>query len=293
VTRGFDLVIVGAQKSGTTSLHRYLCQHPRVVGHDSTEFAFFASNDEFERGWEHALVHYLGRVDPAPGDHRLVAKSASIYSSDVFVDRLAEFSPGARVVLLLRDPVQRAFSAHQMEAAKSGPREPFEHLREVGSDPQHPWTKRFLGLGLYADALERIERRVPADKFDVFFFEEFVTDPAPVCHHLFTSLGLEPHRARFEVHNGASTPRSAAVARVLTTLRDPNSRVKQAAKRALAPAHFNRLAQTAVHLNQGRPSHAEMSAEMEAWLAAYYEEPNRRLSARLGRPLPNWTTARS
>lgn len=106
-------LILGAQKSGTTALSRYLCQHPSIKGSSKKEINFFSQEITFARGlaWYHS--HF-----PLP--HRLVPHGVTFESSPAYLyypssaERIFSYAPGVKLIALLRDPVARAFSAWNM-----------------------------------------------------------------------------------------------------------------------------------------------------------------------------------
>ncbi len=108
-----QFLIVGAQKSGTTALSRYLCQHPSIKGSSKKEINFFAQEIAYRRGlaWYHShfpLPHRLGR-------HGFTFENSPAYlyypSS---AERISSYAPDVKLIALLRDPVVRAFSAWNM-----------------------------------------------------------------------------------------------------------------------------------------------------------------------------------
>src|SRR5438477_970618 len=70
-----DAMIIGAQKAGTTSLLRYLAEHPALGSHETVECGYFASDTEYEAGWPPACDRYFRGVDA----DMLVGKSAGVY----------------------------------------------------------------------------------------------------------------------------------------------------------------------------------------------------------------------
>src|SRR5947209_19437637 len=88
--RRISAMLVGAQKSGTTSLLRYLVQHPRLRGHSTVECAYFVDDDEFAAGWGR---RGLGRYFPGDGPELLVGKSTRLSQDDRPVERLAAHNP--------------------------------------------------------------------------------------------------------------------------------------------------------------------------------------------------------
>ena len=109
-----QLMIVGAQKSGTSSLLRYLEQHPDMHTHPQPEMTFFLQDREYSRGYEWAFAKYFAgesdRDDIA--NKQLIAKNVMVMHSPEVMQRIYEHNPDIHLVVLLREPVARAYSAY-------------------------------------------------------------------------------------------------------------------------------------------------------------------------------------
>ncbi|GHF74924.1 sulfotransferase domain-containing protein [Seohaeicola zhoushanensis] len=107
--RQLDFIIIGAAKAGTTSLHALLTRHPGIFMPDPKEPEYFARDDLFLRG----PAEYAGLFEPA-SESQLIGEASTIYSlSPLFPDtaaRIHAHSPDARLVYMLRQPVDRAYS---------------------------------------------------------------------------------------------------------------------------------------------------------------------------------------
>jgi hypothetical protein len=108
-----NLFIVGAQKAGTTSLHDYLSTHPRIFSADKKEVGYFSHQRNYEQGstWYHNHIHFkkwiFGKkfyLDATPG---------YFYKPQV-AERVLQYNSEARIVVMVRNPVDRAFSAYNM-----------------------------------------------------------------------------------------------------------------------------------------------------------------------------------
>ena len=102
--RKLDLVIVGAQKAGTTSLHQYLKSHPDISGHSVTEFTYFTDNNVHKDGFESAFKKYFDKQEYK----RIVAKNVTINQQENSLIKLKEHNPKVKIIFMLREPVSRA-----------------------------------------------------------------------------------------------------------------------------------------------------------------------------------------
>ena len=195
-----DVVILGAMKSGTTSLHNYLVQHPGVVEPLRKEVHFFDVN--FERGESWYRAHF-GR-EGQPG---LNLDSSPYYLFHPAVpQRLHALLPEAKLIVLLRDPVRRAYSHYWHERDKGRETLSFEdaiaaEAERLGNSEQrladgtlersreHQHFS-YLARGRYAEQLDRWFAVFPREQFLILRFEDLARDPLGVLNVTLDFLGL-------------------------------------------------------------------------------------------------------
>jgi hypothetical protein len=200
-------LIVGAQRSGTTSLFNYLAQHPDVRQPLGKEIHYFDLH--YARG----IRWYRGRF---PFRHRLRGGALTIDASPYYLlhplapERAARLLPGVKLVAILRNPIDRAFSHYQhevrdgretlsfpeaieREAERLGDEE--ERLRR---DPtyysynHHRYS--YARRGRYLEQITRWMQHYPRSRLLVIQSERLFSEPAAVCAELYEFLGLRPHR---------------------------------------------------------------------------------------------------
>lgn len=112
-----DFIIAGAQKCGTTALHHFLSKHPKVIGSDPKELDFFNYDVNFNKGFEYYHSHF-----PKPKLHQLRGfkffEATPSYVNDrnvhETIDRMSKYNPKIKIIISVRDPIKRAYSAWQM-----------------------------------------------------------------------------------------------------------------------------------------------------------------------------------
>lgn len=178
-----NVVVVGATKAGTTSMHNYLGLHPEITVSVDKEARFFQDPD---------LLDWVGiyQRNFAPGT-RYRAESTPFYSkSPVFpgvVDRMADLVPDARIIYLVRDPVDRIVAEYveQMQwGAASRP------LDVELSDPDDP-TNWLVASSRYATQLGLYQDRFGKDGVLVIDLADLGADTAGVMGDVFEFLGLD------------------------------------------------------------------------------------------------------
>ncbi|MDP9365631.1 MAG: sulfotransferase domain-containing protein [Chloroflexota bacterium] len=199
-----DFVIIGAQKGGTTSLYRYLTEHPDVGGATKKEVHFF--DRSYDKGLDWYLAHF-----PERGEFAVVGESGPSYLFHPEVpERVRRTLPHAKLLVLLRNPVDRAYSQYQMRLRRVGEDsfeaaldEEFARLPVNGNLPgPEKGHHAYLPRGVYADQLRRWFAVFPREQFLVLQSEAFFAQPEEGLRRTLAFLGLPPWRpAEFEVHN--------------------------------------------------------------------------------------------
>jgi Sulfotransferase family len=283
-------MIVGAPKSGSTALFQYLAGHPDVRSHVHREMPFFGRDEEFERGWAHAVEKYFA----APAAHApLVAKHTMAMYDPVAVRRIVDTTP-AVVVAVLRDPVPRAHS-HFHYARLRGWEDAatFEEglAREAGrpvSSPPQARDMHYVGDGVYAPHVRALLETVPRDRLRIYLSDDLRRDARAVCAELFDLAGLAPHEPDVASrHNEGRAPRSARFARAFLALQRPGSPVRRLTARVPSRTLY-RVRFLVNRLNEGRATIPPMDPATAVRLRERFAEPNATLADLLGRPLTPW-----
>lgn len=208
--RGLPAVLlIGAQKSGTTSLFNYLVQHPDVLAPLGKEIHYFDLH--YARG----LRWYRGRF---PYRARLRGGALTLDASPYYLvhplapERAARLLPGVKLVALLRNPIDRALSHYQHEVR--GGRESLSFADAIEQEPQrlageeervrrdpayysynhHRYS--YLRRGLYLEQLQRWVEQFPRPQLLVLQSERLFAEPEAVTRVVQEFLGLRPHRLK-------------------------------------------------------------------------------------------------
>jgi Sulfotransferase domain len=199
-----DFLILGAQKAGTTALYAYLRRHPGITGPRWKEVSYFDRHYRRGRAW------YRGNFPVRLSSERIVGEASPSYLFHPLApERVAALLPGARLIAILRDPVERAYSHYQHEVAFGRERLSFEdaleqedarlsgELERMQAEPayfsQAWWSHTYLARGLYAEQLERWWAAFPAEQLLVLANEELAAEPAATYARVLAFLGAEPY----------------------------------------------------------------------------------------------------
>jgi lipopolysaccharide transport system ATP-binding protein len=154
-----DFVVLGTQKGGTSFFYRLLTEHPLVRGAAAKELHFFDNKFAEGVGWYRRCFSEGERVD---GQRTITGEASPSYLFDPQVpERIARIVPEARLIALLRNPVDRAYSHYQMEVRRGKEARSFEEATEEemtsaeGEGNTVDVRYAYLRRGLYAEQLER------------------------------------------------------------------------------------------------------------------------------------------
>ncbi|GAA4561354.1 sulfotransferase [Planotetraspora kaengkrachanensis] len=219
-----SFLIVGAQRCGTTSLYRALSRHPLIVKPVLRKGVhYFDVSYDRDLSWyqAHFPLKATGQRLERRHGHRTQAFESSPYYlfHPLAAARISWNLPGVKLIVLVRDPVERAASAHAHELARGFEVEPsFERaldmedarlageiarLRESPHYLSHAHRHHaYVARGRYAEQLNRLELLVGRDRLLVLDSGRFFREPEPVYDRVLEFLGL-PRLGDpvFEVHN--------------------------------------------------------------------------------------------
>jgi hypothetical protein len=230
--RGPDFVIIGAKRGGSTSLYNYVLEHPAVqrlfpgrqhlkgVHYYDTRYAqglaWYRSHFPLQAGGRH-----LAR----PGVRRPLCGEASPYYlfHPLAAERLARDFPDVRIVVMLRDPVERAYSHFKERTHHAGETLSFEdaldaeagrlagEAERIAADPGYLSAEHenhsYVAQGRYLDMLPRWFGLFPRDQFHIAVSEDLYANPDRHVNEVWNFLGLPPGTLKSRVrHNYLPAP---------------------------------------------------------------------------------------
>ena len=288
-----DFYIVGAPKAGTTSLYRYLEQHPQIFLPRLREPRFFV-DAEFYHGLSPPHSRTVDNVEDyvalfAGAPEHVKAGDASpqyLYSRNA-ASRIRGFTPEARIVAILRSPVERAYSHYCFYLQLGMERHSFEEA--IASETQRPGTFHYVQQGFYMPQLLPYLDRFGDDAVAVLFADDLRRDPAGVCRRLFAFLHVdtEAHIDTSTMYNLGAAPRSAALYRFCRSITS-GAHVPKRVAQHVVPSPIRRAARRAAKrllLTRRMPP---MRSETRRGLADRYRADIAELEKLTGRDLGHW-----
>lgn len=290
-----NFFIIGAPKCGTTSMAAWLYEHPNIYMSPVKEPNFFNTDDNW------TVVSSLRQYEALFRDaqeHHLAVGEASVWYlfSQTAVPNILQYSPTSRFIVMIRNPIDMAYSLHQQELYSGN-----EHIRDFAK----AWELQSMRLKgrevskfcvelkrlLYGPAcklgeqLERLYRLVPKERVLVIVLDDVKEDPRREYLKVLNFLNVpDDGRQNFPRYNPAKTYRSWWLGRIIGLSGRMVGRIKRTfrVQKGVGVLNFiNRV-------NTIRAPRPPLSKEMRAKLAAYFAEDIRLLSRLLDRDFSAW-----
>jgi hypothetical protein len=303
-----NFFVVGAPKAGTTSLYQYLRQHPAVYMSPIKEPCFFApevvdftpeSRAMYEKNRAAVRAYLDGPLDHdtsgivlewndylklfknVKGETAIGEVSGNYLASSSAAAAIRERIPDARIIIMLRDPVDRLYSQYVAARAHGLTRTDFARwsMEQVSEEATRQPPFGAAWTGRYAEHLQRFQKHFPASQIHVSFYDEYAANPQAVVRNLFWFLGVDPAppidvRTR---HNVTLLPR---LRRLRPFIVSPLKPVLRLLPKPLV-SRLGRMSYT----TPARPSQDERTR-----VIAIYDADIRALEALTGRTLAKWRT---
>jgi Sulfotransferase domain len=269
-----NLVVIGAQKCGTSVLHYYLSLHPEVSMSKPKELNFFIE----ERNWPRGIDWYRAHFDP---EARVRGEASPNYSAfpqhDGVPERMHSVVPAAKLIYMIRDPLER-IAAHWVHN--------YAKRREKGTLAEtlvHPNTS-YVTRSMYAMQLERFLRFYDLDRVLVFQQSELRHKRMETLRRIFDFLGVDPDytHPRFEQERH-QTARKTRATRLAVRL----ERLGRSSRARMLPSNFWLVLDDRLPLRRAikRP---DVRASLPPETLAELRADGERLRELTGRDFSNW-----
>ena len=309
-----NFFVVGAPKTGTTSLYHYLRQHPQIYMSPVKEPCYFASEvrlDNFSREFEAGARSRILRLrqfleGPMTGDdpggivanpedylrlfHRVDGEAAIGEASVCYLRsptaaaNIRSRIPEARIVVILRDPAERAFSQYLQYAANGQVRRSFrEHIERCARNTCREFSTLYplLETGLYYEQVKSYLELFPRANIQIYFYEEAWSDLPAFLQALFRFLRVD---SDFRADVSQRSLRRQAPKALTSYYLFRNSGVAQGLK-ALAPKAIRDRVRPLLFKPHGS---LRMDPADRRYLCDFYQDDVRRLASLLDRDLRGW-----
>ena len=304
-----DFFVVGAAKSGTTSMYHYLKQHPDIFLPPVKEPVYFASdivehahrcrsyvrnfnqekyfsNKEFPD--RHIIFikkfEYYKKLYEQAEPEKVAGDMSALYLfSKVAAENIKNFNADAKIIILLRNPVDRAFSQYMMRI-RDGKIMDRNFLKEVISDfekREEDCKEYYIEQGLYSEQIERYLNFFGEERVRIFLFEDFISNTKKVLSEIFAFLEVPDFPVDFSrVMNKSDLPKFPVL----------NSFLKGIKRRFNnffpdKTPHFLKKIYDNFFMGKEKP---KLSFEDRKYLLDYFREDIKKTEKLIGRDLSNW-----
>jgi Sulfotransferase family len=303
-----NFLIIGAQRAGTTSVYHYLGQHPEIYTSPLKEprfFAFEGEDPDFRgpfhrdpgasaagrpRGTVTELEQYRQLFAGVTEESAVGEASPQYLYSEKAAARIRHHLPEAKLIALLRDPTERAYS-HFLMTRREGHEPLTDFTRALEAEEErirgHWWIGHYRRMGYYHLQLARFYDLFPPDQIRVYLYEDLRADAVGTIRDIFRFLEVDQSFVpdTHLRHNVTGTPKIPALHRLITK---PNP-LKRVVRPVLPEVLRTRTFATLRDSNLSPPPPIPGDARRQ--LIEEYREDIVELQRLIGRDLSDWLCA--
>lgn len=261
-------IIVGAMRCGTTALNSYLRDHPQIAVSSSKEVHFFDTN------WDRGLDWYRDQF-PGSDDAVAVGEATPNYMfRPIALDRMRDSLPDVKLVVMLRNPADRAYSHYWHDRSRGKTDGDFGEVTERELAGEDIGPAAYVDRGRYRWQIEEILTRFPREMLHVQAFEDLKQDPDRVYREICEFIGVDP---AFRPQHLGTAVNAYTEFRSLN-VRDWARRLPKTAQNVVA--RLNRV---------DTSSYPPMGPVVRQRLNAEFHDANAGLEDLIGKELPTWS----
>jgi len=216
-----NFIIVGAPKAGTTSLYHYLSEHPEVFMSEPKEVNYFSKEEIEQQGLYYQdfkatdLKSYEALFSTVSNEIAIGEGSVSYLFYPKTPTKIKEVVPNVKIIILLRDPVARAYSHYLMDFRMGLVNLSFEDVvYKTGSHNKIDlYYQQYVELGLYYDQVRRYIDTFGADSVKIYLQDDLKKDPHHIIVDLYNFIGVKSSFTADtnQQHNTFSMPKNRLI----------------------------------------------------------------------------------
>lgn len=284
-------IVVGSGKCGTTTLDAVLRRHPEVVMSKYKEPCFFTQDGSGQQAMGKpalTLEQYQRLFVQRPGAMMYGEVSPQYFGSPIAAEKIAERLPSVKIVVVLRNPVDRAYSL-------------FGHLRRDGFEDNHDFSQalqasnyrwNYLDEALYGRNLESYMKRFPQQNILVCWYEDMLGSPGKFYSDLFDFLGISSQvdTSNVEARNPSGEVDNKAVKLLVRLVARPW--LREVVRRIFSEGLIEATSRSYHRLLKRYVKKGKIPDEARRYLQAYFADDIKTLEHRTGRTLTSWQSER-
>lgn len=283
-----NFFIIGQTKSGTSSMHNYLEQHPQVFVPGLKELRYFSYDlsdpqraEKVRPGYPVTLTEYEQYFADASGYIAIGEASPQYLESPFAASQIFEYAPDAKIIACFRNPVDRLYSLHQMHSRAGDEHRDFR-TAFVADKHGTPW----VSAGFSYERAKRFFDLFDRSQIMTIKFDDFTSDPVSTMRNMFLFLGVDPD-VQIDtgvVHNKGGIPRSELIFR-LSQFASRKAGLRSTAKRVLpdwVTSSWRRLRNANLEVPPA------VDEDMRQQIAVFYSEDVQNTQDLIGMDLSEW-----
>lgn len=294
-----DFFIVGAPKCGTTSLYEYLRQHPEIFMPADRKEPNYFNTDLHAPVWPcPTFEQYLALFAPATNQKRIGEASVWYLYSSIAAQAIRQFNPSARIIIMLRNPVDMIYSLHSellygldesiadfRQALEAEEERKLKRIKPTGTLPVECLFYREIGR--YSKQVQRYYEIFGRARVHVIIFDDLKEDPVTVYQKVLDFLDVsKDFQPVFNIVNPNKMMRSLALHRLLFFSPQYVRRIVRIFLPEIVRWKTRMLLK---RLNVKREKRAPMDSDLRKMLQSEFADDIKALSALVERDLSHWT----
>ncbi|MFC4233738.1 sulfotransferase family protein [Thalassospira xianhensis] len=291
-----NFFIIGAPKCGTTSMAKWLSEHPEIFIPPEKELHFFCFDfPHHDKYWKKNFDEYEKFFSKADQQHIAVGEASTHYwGSSVAIGEILSYAPNAKFIAMLRAPHEMAVSLH--EQAIWGLQEDQEDFATAwrlqiditqGIKPpksyKNPYLVQYAEWCNLGTKVENLLKLVPKEKCHFIFIDDMKKNPRSVYLSLLDFLNVpDDGRTKFPIYNSAKKHKSLKLARTVRALQQLRNNI------GFNPLRGMGILTSIREFNKVEKPRTPISAEMQEELISFFRPEVRKLEQLLDRDLSHW-----
>lgn len=265
-----DAFIIGSYKAGTTSLKNYLSEHLDIISHPQLEL------DSFFEGMysENEVLHKMKKQFQLEKASQLIlAKNTSFYRNEKVLHNIKEYNKESKIIFIVRNPAERAYSSWKMEKERVDIDESFEDIfNAIEKENDSFMFKSCYVAGLYGKYYKNILKIFKEENVMLIKYEELIKNPLKICKECFKFLGVSddfnPNVG--VIHNKSYKTKSRILTGFIKKMSSKNNVLKKIARVVLPYKTFVKIKSNLRKINQSKSTFPPLTEETKSRLLTKY-----------------------
>lgn len=284
-----NFLCVGAAKSGTTTLAEILRQNPNIYLPEYKEVHFFDNNEHYKNG----LKWYYKEFEKASKKHKLIGEMTPSYLyMDYVPQRIAESLPDIKIIIILRNPVDRAYSQFKMNLRREFENQTFlnalddESIR-INKDYKNKILYSYIDRGYYSKQITNYLKYFNKDQIFICLFEDFMKNQVETLKNIESFLDVESFQYDLSIHkNKESKSRVKWFRKYIQN----NNKLRNILKKIVPSYRLRRKMSSSLNLlNQTDFKYKKLDQKIKENLYnTYYKDEIEELEKVIGKNLNKW-----